>query len=105
MWALAEFNAGIITASMPSMLLYVKWIRGETDKSREPPRQSSNPTIGGGTPGKFGRNKPPTDVSTCTSHLSGSEVYIMREMDDMVKSTEPVAIEIGVALGEDKLEV
>lgn len=105
MWALTEFNAGIITASMPSMLLYVKWIRGETDESREPPRQSSHPTIGGGTPGKFGRNQPPMDVSTCRSHLSGSEVHIMREMDDMIKSTEPVVVEIGVAPGGDKLEV
>lgn len=102
MWGLIEFNLGIITASMPSMLLFAKWVRGEMteDKVRS---SSENPTIGGGggkgSGAKFSHNKGQSQMSTLASHRLGSEEYIMQDAGGIAKSTELVVVEMGVVSG------
>lgn len=105
MWALIEFNVGIITACMPSMLLFTKWVRGEMTETKGSTgrARSTNPTIGGGggsgSAAKFSRNNAPSLMNTRTSHRLGSEEYIMQEMSGIVKSTGVVVVELGVVSG------
>lgn len=107
MWALVELNLGIIAACMPSMLLFVKWVRGEMTETKGSTgrSRSQNPTIGGGggggsgSAGKYSRNKAPSQTNARTSHRLGSEEYIMQEMGGIVKTTELVVVEMGVPPG------
>lgn len=105
---MAEFNTGIIIASMPSMILFARWIRGP--KSTDGTSGNSagkNGTIGSGGGGssgnrKYGHNKAAAEISTRISHSHGSEEYIMREMGGIVKSTELVVVETAPSQGSTR---
>lgn len=45
MWSMLELNVGVITACMPAIKLFVRWIRGPKPTTHN---GSENPTIGGG---------------------------------------------------------
>lgn len=102
MWALAEFSTGIIIACMPSMLMFIRWMRGDLSDSKKSSSSGShnmNATFGsGGGSGarpsrKFSLNKGAAEIHTRISHGHGSEEYIMQEMGGIVKSTELVVVE------------
>lgn len=107
LWVLVEMNAAIIVACMPSMLLFIKWVRGDMTEPKSTGAGSGrtrglNATIGsGGAAGgnsarKHSHSKAQSDMHT---HRLGSEEYIMQEIGGMVKSTEMMVVEMGMPPG------
>lgn len=95
MWALAEYNTGIIVACMPSMLLFLRWVRGDMDKNKKP-LSGSHPTIGGG--GGGGRGRPTWKSETSEIHTRISMAHEndedgIREVGGIIKSEELVTVE------------
>lgn len=87
--AMAEFNAGIIVACMPSMLLFNKWLRGDiSDKKTHKPSSKQNDTIGGGGGGGPPRRKhnPHSFPSEAATRVDSQE-YIMQDL--RAKESQP----------------
>ncbi|KAL0638697.1 hypothetical protein Q9L58_002275 [Maublancomyces gigas] len=93
MWALAEYNTGIIVACMPSMLLFLRWVRGDMDGNKKP-ISGSNPTIGGGgVKGRPARKTETLDMHTSISIVHENDEYGMRDEGGIMKSEELVIVE------------
>lgn len=80
MWGLVEFNAGIITACMPSMLMFMKWVRGDMNVRQAHTPGVENVTIGGGGYGGRGRKWQKDDLGTDVSYSSGGDEDEIAEM-------------------------
>lgn len=104
MLTFVEFNLGIITASMPSMLLFIKWVRGEMTETKGSEGRSRNENLtigsgGGNGSAKFNRSRGPSEMDSRMSHHLGSEEYIMQDTSSIIKSTEVVVVEMRVPQG------
>lgn len=93
MWALAEYNTGIIVACMPSMLLFLRWARGDMDPNKKL-ISGSNPTIGGGgVRGRPARKTETSEMDTRTGMAHENDEYGMRDVGGIIKSKELVTVE------------
>lgn len=100
MWALIEFNAGIITACMPSMLVFVNWVRG--DLQRKESYVADTATIGrggGGLGRRYAHNKNAGEIDTTISHWDWSEADMMEGERDCEVDTE-----VSITAGRQDIE-
>lgn len=77
MWALVEFNAGIITACMPSMLVFVNWVRGDLQRKIHAVETATIGRGGGSLGRRCGHNKRAVEIDTTISRWNGSEEDMM----------------------------
>lgn len=91
MWALVEFNTGIIVACMPSMVMFVRWVRGDMGSSGNRNPHAKHGSGGAGV--QPARQFVPMEVQTRISRGHGSDEYIMQEMEGIVKTTEVLVVE------------
>lgn len=97
MWVLAEFNAGIITACMPSMFLFINWVRGDINEGNKGLARPGTRNFGG--PERYARGQSPREGSFRASQSLGSEEYIVMEMGGIIKPAEEVVMEVMVEIG------
>lgn len=87
---MVEYNVAIITTSMPGMMMFVKWARGDITKKRvlgkPSAEENEHPTIGRNRwrRSRDGRVDADSNDSTC----NGSEDDIMDGQGKMAKSLE-----------------
>lgn len=116
LWALGEFQCGLIVACMPSMLLFAKWVRGDMSGSNNSGSGSGrtpgqNLTIGSGGRAlsgagsggnsrarKYSQHGGQTEMTTRTSIRLGSQEHIMQDIDGIVKSTEVTVVEMAMPM-------
>lgn len=98
MLAMVEYNVAIITTCMPGMMLFVKWVRG--DSLGKPvlgipgTGGNENATIGR-TRWRYGDGRVDVDVESSDMVSYGSEEYSASGQGEMAKLTE-VLVETSV---------
>lgn len=94
MLAMVEYNVAIITTCMPGMMLFVKWVRGDSlGKSVLGKPVLGKPGTGGNENATIGRKRwrygdGQVDVESSDMVSYGSEEYSASGQGEMVKLTE-----------------